>query len=255
MINIAGLNAGLTSTNPTRPGAGGATTAPRSTRCCSARTASARRAGSRPSCVHNTVDNPYTPRAGMQLHGRRFSSRAARSGGTVNYFRPELEVDLLPPALRRKTALGMRAPGRAASTRTATPRCCRYYQRFFLGGETQIRGVQHPHAWARSTSQRPRARRQQVRASSTPSTTSTSFGPLRALLFFDAGQAFLEGDPINLSEFRTSTGGELRFIMPVLNVPFRLIYAFNPNRETAFQKPTRLDLQVRGRHHLLRRRQ
>ncbi|HET9269010.1 MAG TPA: BamA/TamA family outer membrane protein, partial [Vicinamibacterales bacterium] len=30
--------------------------------------------------------------------------------------------------------------------------------------------------------------------------------------------------------FKTSTGVELRFFMPVLNVPFRLIYAFNPSR-------------------------
>ena len=30
--------------------------------------------------------------------------------------------------------------------------------------------------------------------------------------------------------FKTSTGIELRFFMPVLNVPFRLIYAFNPSR-------------------------
>jgi len=33
------------------------------------------------------------------------------------------------------------------------------------------------------------------------------------------------------SAFKTSTGVELRFFMPVLNVPFRLIYAFNPQRE------------------------
>jgi outer membrane protein insertion porin family len=32
------------------------------------------------------------------------------------------------------------------------------------------------------------------------------------------------------SAFKTSTGLELRFFMPVLNVPFRLIYAFNPQR-------------------------
>ena len=32
------------------------------------------------------------------------------------------------------------------------------------------------------------------------------------------------------SAFKTSTGVELRFFMPVLNVPFRLIYAFNPQR-------------------------
>ena len=33
------------------------------------------------------------------------------------------------------------------------------------------------------------------------------------------------------SAFKTSTGLELRFFMPVLNVPFRLIYSFNPQRE------------------------
>ncbi|HKH74489.1 MAG TPA: hypothetical protein VKA59_24185, partial [Vicinamibacterales bacterium] len=32
------------------------------------------------------------------------------------------------------------------------------------------------------------------------------------------------------STFKTSTGVELRFFMPVLNVPFRLIYAWNPQR-------------------------
>ena len=30
--------------------------------------------------------------------------------------------------------------------------------------------------------------------------------------------------------FKTSTGVELRFFMPVLNVPFRLIWAYNPSR-------------------------
>ena len=30
--------------------------------------------------------------------------------------------------------------------------------------------------------------------------------------------------------FKTSTGAEVRFFMPVLNVPFRLIFAYNPSR-------------------------
>ncbi len=33
------------------------------------------------------------------------------------------------------------------------------------------------------------------------------------------------------SAFKTSTGAEIRFFMPVLNVPFRLIFAVNPQRE------------------------
>ena len=30
--------------------------------------------------------------------------------------------------------------------------------------------------------------------------------------------------------FKSSTGAEIRFFMPVLNVPFRLIFAMNPSR-------------------------
>jgi hypothetical protein len=30
--------------------------------------------------------------------------------------------------------------------------------------------------------------------------------------------------------FKASTGAEVRFFMPVLNVPFRLIFAYNPAR-------------------------
>jgi outer membrane protein assembly factor BamA len=64
------------------------------------------------------------------------------------------------------------------------------------------------------------------------------FGPLRALLFFDAGQAYLEEENFNFKDLRTSTGAELRFIMPVLNVPFRLIYAWNPQRDSFQPKTT-----------------
>jgi outer membrane protein insertion porin family len=34
--------------------------------------------------------------------------------------------------------------------------------------------------------------------------------------------------------FKTSMGGEIRFFMPVLNVPFRLIFAYNPQRGLVF---------------------
>lgn len=36
----------------------------------------------------------------------------------------------------------------------------------------------------------------------------------------------------NLSDFRSSIGAELRIQLPVVNVPIRLIYAFNPNART-----------------------
>jgi outer membrane protein insertion porin family len=95
-------------------------------------------------------------------------------------------------------------------------------------------------------------------------------GPVRLILFYDAGQVRDIGQPFGLKEdltqqvfppqpllldplasvnltdpnapgpqtvvigrtsaFKTSTGAEVRFFMPVLNVPFRLIFAANPQR-------------------------
>jgi len=57
------------------------------------------------------------------------------------------------------------------------------------------------------------------------------FGPVRLVAFFDAGSAFLKSQPITLKQLRVSTGLELRFMVPILNLPLRFIYAFNPNRD------------------------
>ena len=55
--------------------------------------------------------------------------------------------------------------------------------------------------------------------------------PVRLILFYDAGQVVDEGQSSRMKNFKTSTGMEVRFFMPVLNVPFRLIFAHNPRRE------------------------
>jgi outer membrane protein assembly factor BamA len=78
----------------------------------------------------------------------------------------------------------------------------------------------------------------------------TIAGPVRAILFYDAGQVqpgpttqnrlfvplgeantlHVPGKNFAWQDFKTSTGLEIRFFMPVLNVPFRLIFAYNPQR-------------------------
>ena len=51
---------------------------------------------------------------------------------------------------------------------------------------------------------------------------------VRLIFFYDAGQVADEREPFAIDKFRTSTGAEVRFFMPVLNVPFRLIFAVQP---------------------------
>jgi outer membrane protein insertion porin family len=218
-------------TNPFFPGAGGATTGPAYDPLLFGDYGKRKESRISPSLVYNTVDNPYTPRAGMR-HTATFMFAGGPLGGTVNYYRPSWESIYYHP-IGRKMALGMRGQV-ALINQYGDTQVLPLYQRYFLGGETQIRGYD-----IRSVA--PTDSQGRVLGGNKFGLFNAEyyfdvFGPLRALLFFDAGQAFLEGDPIKISEFRISTGGELRFIMPVLNVPFRLIYAFNPNRKTAIEK-------------------
>jgi outer membrane protein insertion porin family len=184
-----------------------------------------------PNIVYNTVDNPYSPRAGMR-HTASVMFAGGPLGGTVNYYRPSLEAIVYKP-IGRKMAFGVRGEV-ALIQQYGDTQVLPLYQRYFLGGETQIRGYDF-RAIGPVDSQG-RAIGGNKFGLFNAEYYVDVFGPLRALLFFDAGQAFLEGEPIRVQDFRISTGAELRFIMPVLNVPFRLIYAWNPNRKTFYEK-------------------
>lgn len=178
-----------------------------------------------PSIVHNTVDNPYAPRDGMRLTGR-YQYSGGVLGGTTDFVRPDVEAILYRPVTRR-TALGFRA--NAGWTRNYGSTELPYYLRYLLGGETHIRGVD-----IRSVGP--------TNANGVPigGTKFVLFNAeyyvdlmpqVRALLFHDAGQSFSEEQSIDFRQLRTSTGAELRVTLPVIGVPFRLIYAWNIYRD------------------------
>ena len=48
------------------------------------------------------------------------------------------------------------------------------------------------------------------------------------VFFYDMGNSYDAGTPIRLKDVYTSTGLELKVFVPMLNVPFRLIFAYNP---------------------------
>lgn len=208
-----------------------------------------------PSFVHNTTDHPMFP-----TRGKRYTTSVAVAGGvlggTVNYYKPTFEGIWYVP-VSRTTSLGFRAmvswlKGTNELPADFDPRTAEdgnvifdveqtgipFFERFFLGGENQIRGYD-----IRSVG--PRAENGAFLGGTKMLLFNAEYtiplaGPLRMVLFFDAGQAYLESDPWSFSMFedlRTSTGAEMRFFVPVLNVPFRLIWAYNPHRD-AFQPAT-----------------
>ena len=182
-----------------------------------------------PTFIFDTVDNPFTPRRGMRITG---GSKVAGGGlgGTVNYLRPEAEWIIYIPHTRR-TAIGLR--GQIGYLRPyGGSDTLPYYLRYFLGGENQIRGFD-----LRTVG--PINEDNQLVGGNKFVLFNAEYyldihPSVRALAFHDAGQAFDETRRMNLRELRTSSGVELRVVMPVVNMPFRLIYSWNKYRD-AFQ--------------------
>jgi outer membrane protein insertion porin family len=187
----------------------------------------------------NSIDNPVTPTS-----GRRYTASLglAGLGGNTRYINPTLEGTWF---LRQssRTSLGLRAQAEYIKPfGDAMP--LPIFERLVLGGGYSVRGYD-----LRSIG--PRDPRSGIVIGGNKSLLFNAeylisvAGPVRLILFYDAGQVQNAGepfqlkghfeagllDPIYVPGFITSTGAEIRFFMPVLNVPFRLIFASNPQRK------------------------
>ncbi len=189
-----------------------------------------------PSFVHNTVDNPIFPNTGRRLTA---SVDFAGIGGNTKFLKPRFEfVQFLQHT--RRTSVGFRFESeyiRPWGNSLPLP----LFERLVQGGEFSVRGFD-----IRSIGPR-----DPVSGIVLGGNKSLLFnaeylisvaGPVRLVLFYDAGQVRGDGERFAWNEFKTSTGAEVRFFMPVLNVPFRLIFAANPQREGTLRNdytPTR----------------
>jgi outer membrane protein insertion porin family len=180
-----------------------------------------------PSFVYNSVDNPIMSHSGIRISASaQLASQLLR--GSYDYVKPDLEAVWFLPTSRR-TGFGFRAQGgmlHTFGTTTAVP----YYLHYFLGGENQIRGVDYRTVGPLDSSNRALGGNKFLLFNA--EYYVDLFGPVRLLAFHDAGQAFAATEGFNLRELRTSSGGELRVFVPMLNIPFRLIYFVNIYRDS-----------------------
>jgi outer membrane protein insertion porin family len=199
-----------------------------------------------PSYVYNTVDQPIFP-----TNGRRFTASIdlAGLGGNTNFYKPLLEGVWYKRHGSRLT-LGMRGQAEYIHPFSGSQELP-IFEKLFLGGEYSVRGFDI----------RTIGPQDPINGLVLGGNKSLLFnleeqitiaGPVRLIAFYDAGQVqagpTLVGPPayvplggstatvvkpgqsFNMQDWKTSTGLELRFFMPVLNVPFRLIFAYNPQR-------------------------
>jgi outer membrane protein insertion porin family len=218
-----------------------------------------------PSIVYNSVDQPIFPNTGKKLSA---AVDLAGIGGNTNFYKPLLE-GIWFMRENKRMSLGLRGQFQYIHNFTG-PEDLPIFERLSLGGDYTIRGfdfrtigpsdpttglvlggnklllfnveqnfniasavrlilfydagqvkdVGQPFSWKEDAIER--------------------VLPVAPILYDPTATQILSDPAANLaittqvigqqSAFKTSTGAEVRFFMPVLNVPFRLIFAYNPQR-------------------------
>jgi len=154
-------------------------------------------------------------------------------GGTTNFVRPQATVSRYIPISKERlqtvfavnTVVGLIQP--LEDTELF------FNDRFYLGGETSVRGFNYRSIWTRD-------------AEGDTVTDEFGFplggtrtlqlnleyifvlgGPFRLLLFGDGGKVFGDDESFNLDNFRWSAGIEMQVNVPMLGAPLRFIWANN----------------------------
>jgi outer membrane protein insertion porin family len=229
-----------------------------------------------PSYTWNTLNSGYLPTAGQRLNAT-FEVTGGVLGGNVNYFRPVIEYQHFKGLGRlfgKQNVVAFRFQGAHIHgfSGTAVP----FYQRFFMGGDFDIRGFDFrlisPIAWVTRELIDPYIG-QPIRSDDiaylggdTTAVMNLEYripigGDIVTLApFLDVGNSWvisrdqlvreveladgtIRRDSVNFldstnSGIRSSAGVELQFQLPVINAPFRIFWFYNANRiEKVFTGP------------------
>jgi outer membrane protein insertion porin family len=175
-----------------------------------------------PTLYYSTVDSPIFPSQGSKLLlSYRYSGGFL--GGDVYLHRLRAEAVHFQPLWKRHVlGLHLVYEGLAPFGGKAVP----FYEKFFMGGERQIRGFDAYELGPRNMGGVVLGGTKSLLFNleyAIPLTQQFSF-----VFFGDVGNAYDAGVPINLKDIYSSFGLELKVFIPMLNVPFRLIFAYNP---------------------------
>ncbi len=191
-----------------------------------------------PSITNNTVDHPIFPTTGNNYTA---AAELAGAGGNTKFVKPRLEGTWYKRHTP-KTIFGMRLQGEFLLA--DNPETIPIFERLWLGGEYSVRGFDIRRIGPMLADTNPEVSTETYQGRTIMGGNKSLLVNLeyqfvindnvRIVAFFDAGEVQDWGQEFAIDDVKTSTGAELRFFMPMLNVPFRLIYYFNPMRDGVY---------------------
>ena len=178
-----------------------------------------------PTIYYSTVDSPVFPRSGTKyLLNYRYSGGIL--GGDINLHKVKMEFVKFVPMWKRRHTIGLHLVYQFIHNfgDIEIP----FYERYFLGGEQSIRGYEIYTIGPRDPESNYIYGGTKAfffnAEYSIPLNDQVSF-----VAFYDVGNAYDTGVPISLDNVYQSAGLEVKVFIPMLNVPFRLIFSYNSN--------------------------
>jgi outer membrane protein insertion porin family len=180
-----------------------------------------------PTVYYSTVDSPIFPTSGSKfLVSYRYTGGFL--GGDIYSHKVKLEFVKFQP-LWSNHVLGVHAVYEGIQPfgvdASGADRVIPFYEKFFLGGERSIRGFEIYTIGPRNANGAVIGGTKSLYLNleyAIPLTQQFSF-----VFFYDVGNTYDSGVPVKLNDMYQSTGLELKIFIPMLNVPFRLIFAYN----------------------------
>ncbi len=184
-----------------------------------------------PSLYRSTIDSPLTPSSGT-LYSATLKYAGTWLGGEIHMVKPKLDFTHYQPIIRATgTGGGWHSIGIHAEISYIKPlrgSNVPFWERFFLGGERNLRGYEIYSIGPRNSSGTLVGGEKQLVINA--EYIWAVGGPVYLILFHDRGNAWSQDQKFSLTDVYTCTGIEARIFIPALRIPFRLIFSYNNRR-------------------------
>lgn len=181
-----------------------------------------------PTIYYSTVDSPLFPTSGSR-YLFKYKYSGGFLGGNVNLHKTRFQfLKFIPLWKHRRHVFAIQLVHQALISFGGQE--APIYEKFLLGGENSIRGFDIYRISPRNANGDVIGGNKAFHLNLEYAIPLDRQRHLSAVLFYDVGNAYDYGEPISLNNVYSSMGLELKIFVPMLNMPFRLIFAYNPRK-------------------------
>jgi outer membrane protein insertion porin family len=199
-----------------------------------------------PGYRYDSRNDPFDPSRGMR-YGASMTVAGGALGGDFSFVKPAANFTGYLPATKASNfavnlELGFLRPYDSQAQRDAGHDTIPIFERYRIGGDRSVRGFKYGAIFPIDDQNRAFFDQNGALLGGDRFLVFNLeyvyqlAGPLKLAAFFDAGNAWIEGQSVNLLKMRASTGLEMRIFLPIFQAPLRFIYGINLDPKTILDR-------------------